>query len=273
MQQAIREPRAHGEPDFPCAAYRGEDTGFPWHWHEEFEAVCCLSGAFVLAAGPERLLLAAGEAALIRPGTPHAYLPQKGQTYAECDLVFHPRLLAGGALLQEVLASAERLPAALRLRKAPEIARACALCFKRPPLYQLGVRALAADLFLAAAAPEDGEAPAPPENAREVERSVQSMLSFLRAHFDQPLTLPELARQAHLSVRECERRFRAQLGMTPMQVLQEARLSAAAALLRAPGPASSVTEIALRCGFQSPGYFARCFRARYGLSPRAFRRR
>ncbi len=56
-----------------------------------------------------------------------------------------------------------------------------------------------------------------------------------------------------------------------MQDLAEARLTRAAELLRAGN--LTVTEVGIRCGFQSPGYFARLFHARYGLSPRAWRER
>jgi AraC-like DNA-binding protein len=44
----------------------------------------------------------------------------------------------------------------------------------------------------------------------------------------------------------------------------------AAALLTA-DLASSITEIAFRCGFQSSQYFAKAFRERYGLTPSEYR--
>ena len=52
-----RELQPHGTADFPCAAYETEDTGFPWHWHEEFEAISVLSGELEVAAGDRRLRL------------------------------------------------------------------------------------------------------------------------------------------------------------------------------------------------------------------------
>lgn len=70
-----RELQPHGTADFPCAAYETEDTGFPWHWHEEFEAIAVLGGEVEVAAGDRRLRLAAGQVVLLSPGAPHALFP------------------------------------------------------------------------------------------------------------------------------------------------------------------------------------------------------
>jgi len=70
-----RELQPHGTADFPCAAYETEDTGFPWHWHEEFEAISVLSGELEVAAGDRRLRLSSGQAVLLSPGAPHALFP------------------------------------------------------------------------------------------------------------------------------------------------------------------------------------------------------
>jgi AraC family cel operon transcriptional repressor len=63
---------------------------------------------------------------------------------------------------------------------------------------------------------------------------------------------------------------RRQLGRTPSQIVNEARLRRATHVLRM--TSQSVTEIALDCGFESPAQFHRLFRAAFQTTPGRYRR-
>ena len=60
-------------------------------------------------------------------------------------------------------------------------------------------------------------------------------------------------------------------GASLRERLREARLRAAERRLSAPGEIRSITEVAYGCGFSDASSFARAFRARFGLTPRALR--
>ena len=62
----------------------------------------------------------------------------------------------------------------------------------------------------------------------------------------------------------------ASAGTTPSTFIAEARLQTAPEWLRL-YPARSVTDIALSVGFNDSAYFSRCFRNRFGTSPREWR--
>jgi AraC-like DNA-binding protein len=66
------------------------------------------------------------------------------------------------------------------------------------------------------------------------------------------------------------RRFTRIIGVAPKPFLQSLRLGRAMSLLHA--TTAPVATIALDCGFADPGYFARAFRERTGLTPERFRR-
>lgn len=57
---------------------------------------------------------------------------------------------------------------------------------------------------------------------------------------------------------------------TPVEYLRSLRLKKACELLS--GTSCSIKEIALRCGFEDPNYFAKVFRRRYNKNPSDFRR-
>ena len=90
------------------------------------------------------------------------------------------------------------------------------------------------------------------------------------ARLGEPLAVADLARSAHLSPRQLERRFRAATGTSPGRWLIGQRVQASLPMLEA--GADSVEAVADAVGFTPAGY-RRHFRARMGISPAAYRLR
>ncbi len=84
-------------------------------------------------------------------------------------------------------------------------------------------------------------------------------------------SLKELAAAAHVSPNHLLRLFKAATNSTPGDYLLQLRLERAAKQLRESDRA--ISEIAAANGFPDSNYFSRRFRARYGQSPRDYRRR
>lgn len=66
-------------------------------------------------------------------------------------------------------------------------------------------------------------------------------------------------------------KFKALTGMTPNHFILNARLQHAAMLLQK-HPELSVTEVSERCGFNSPIYFSKCFKAQFQMVPVDYRK-
>lgn len=79
----------------------------------------------------------------------------------------------------------------------------------------------------------------------------------------------ELAAAAGVSVRALQYSFRRHLNSTPLRYLRAVRLARARAELLAADPdgSTTVTEVALRWGFDHPGRFAKWFSDTYGIWP------
>ena len=60
-------------------------------------------------------------------------------------------------------------------------------------------------------------------------------------------------------------------GMTPNAYMLNHKLKRAAVLLKN-NPELQIVEISDRLGFNSAGYFSRCFKARFNKSPQEYRR-
>ena len=59
------------------------------------------------------------------------------------------------------------------------------------------------------------------------------------------------------------------MGITPLDLLREARIKRACQLLTT--TELTVSEVAYRCGFTDPKYFSRCFKSSVGQSPSDFK--
>lgn len=97
----------------------------------------------------------------------------------------------------------------------------------------------------------------------------QRVTMLIGAMLTEPgLTLPRVAEMAGLSTRYLQRLFRLR-ETTFTDFVRESRLEMARQLLlQETGRATTIAEIAFRCGFGSAGNFTRLFRETFGMSPR-----
>ena len=99
---------------------------------------------------------------------------------------------------------------------------------------------------------------------------VRRALALMRDTVERPLPLTALARRLSCQPRTLDRHFRARLGAPPGTVYRHLRLSAARKLIE--DSRLSVSEIALRCGYDSPAALTRAFKQTYGTPPSILRR-
>ncbi|MDF2234774.1 GlxA family transcriptional regulator [Albimonas sp. CAU 1670] len=102
------------------------------------------------------------------------------------------------------------------------------------------------------------------------DRRLTAALELMQRSLDHPLSPGEIAEAASLSVRQLERLFRERLGESPAAAHLRLRLERARELLRQTD--LRVLEVATATGFGSGASFARAYRARFGVAPRADRR-
>jgi len=87
--------------------------------------------------------------------------------------------------------------------------------------------------------------------------------------WDPDLNTEVIANEMGLTARSIQIAF-AKMGTTPSAYILEQRLNLASELLRI-DKSISITEIAFRSGFSDSSYFARCFRSKFGTTPRLWR--
>ncbi len=95
-------------------------------------------------------------------------------------------------------------------------------------------------------------------------------LAYIERHFQEDITVMELAGLTHYSERQFLRLFKEATGYRPMQYITRLRIQTACRLLCE--TELNVTEIAERCGYTDSSYFSRVFQQKCGIRPKAYRK-
>ena len=99
----------------------------------------------------------------------------------------------------------------------------------------------------------------------------KEMVSYIQQNFTGKISLREFGEQFHLSEKYISRYFKEHFHITLSQYVAYLRLEYAKQLLQ--DTDISVTEVAMRSGYQNISYFIRSFKKTYGVSPLKYRKK
>jgi transcriptional regulator GlxA family with amidase domain len=99
---------------------------------------------------------------------------------------------------------------------------------------------------------------------------IQSALAYAKGHLDQPLTVQQLAKAAHLSPRQFSRAFRAETGQSPAKAVENLRVEAARLMMEQ--SRHPIDIIARQTGFADRDRMRRAFLRAFGQPPQVIRR-
>ena len=110
---------------------------------------------------------------------------------------------------------------------------------------------------------------APPEAATENEFVIK-VRGVIEEHLeDYDFSVEQLCKKIFMSHSQLHRKLHALVGCSPNKFIRMIRLARAQALLVKSN--DSISTIALACGFNDPGYFARVFKQEFGCTPQEWK--
>lgn len=248
----------------------------PTHWHPEMEIFSLLCGSVRVNAGSESCELRPGEGCFLNAQVVHSF---QALGLGECrfqSFVFDPAIVGGmpGSVfdvkfVRPLLDSGVPF---LRLGRGDRpffsaLAAGIQACREEAPGFELALRDALSQAVLCVGSRCDFQERKAPSVQEE---RLKEMLLWIDGHLEEPMGAADLAAAGHVSLRECQRVFRRYLGCSPVEYLRRRRLLRAAELLRT--TQTPVTEIALRCGFATPSYFAGEFKKLIGKTPQQYRK-
>lgn len=278
-----RELLTYGTKDFPIAFFDDDlaEVAVPTHWHDELEIVIITKGTVHARIAGKSVILTAGEGYFANSGILHSEsLETKvGHQHA---LVFSPRIIsqAEDLIWQSAVVPVLGNPRIPFIRFSPSVPwqkellqsseKAWDVGAYDKPGYPIQVRyclSLAFSLIAANADLIENELRYTSKYQRD-ELRVKKALLYIEKHYDEDLSIHDIARSAGISVSTCLRLFNTVLGSTPVQYLIRYRLQKAAEeLKRSDSDRKTIVEIAYSCGFTDASYFDRCFKKEYRMTP------
>ncbi|MDD3411096.1 MAG: AraC family transcriptional regulator [Eubacteriales bacterium] len=263
---------------FKCT---GEQEVALAHVHEHFELLYCTSGSFELWINEGRFLLTEGSAALIDPMEAHQSRALTPDENAYIVLKFMPEALASAeqaAYEMKYILPYLRIGARRKVYTADELSGSHVYGLLTELLtesaqqsfgYEMAIRANVERVFLWFLRAWHAQNPMD-ELAQPMLTRLQLAFAYMEAHAEENIGMEEVAEHCGMGYSTFSRFFAQATHKSFPAYLVQLRLSKASIqLIRTRQP---ITEIALESGFSTTSYFIQCFRKRFQLTPREYRR-
>lgn len=284
----LRSVLQYGTPDFPLLVFDDDfayyrHNSINWHWHNQIEFAVTIRGEVDYYVANQHIRLAEGEGIFINANTLHMGKPAPNTTQALMFAVaFSTNLLATAG--QSIIYNKYIMPiisdqALKNLRFSPDIPWQKNILDHLTTVYGLDqVRPFGYELMI-----HNSLSQAWNElllsytetfiNVQKTDildqKRLKTMTIYIQAHFDEHISLQDIADSANISKSTCYRCFQDCLNVAPLEYLKEYRLEKAMQLLMHDDLA--VGEIGSRCGFDSNSYFIKTFKAKTGKTPLEYR--
>lgn len=284
LDRHLREQIARESNDFPISFFENELSELPnregpLHWHPDFEIARAERETLEYQVGQERILLQPGDSLFVNGNLLHGVKQVGGDAPDPMPIAVFSGSLIGpesGVLHQKYIAPVAKCASLpfVRFRRQDErcgevhsLLDELFSCLRlRPVCWEMRVQRLLCSLFEYLFRNLDSlpRCPATRVQLRSQVR-VQQMLAYIYEHYEEQVTVDDIARAASVCRSEATRCFQEYMGCSPVSALIRHRLQTAHRLLH--DRSVTVQEVCCACGFRSPNYFARQFRKLYGYTP------
>ncbi|MFJ8515535.1 AraC family transcriptional regulator [Lysinibacillus xylanilyticus] len=278
----LQELTLHGTKEFPVALYetvlRLDSLDFlPLHWHKEIQFVYVKSGRVEYRVGADVFILEEGEGLFVNASGLHEAKPFQIERATIFCINVNPVILGGhkdsifATKYVQPYITSNRLPyVKLSDQMAQKIEFLAKLLQEQEVFYELKVwRELLVIWETILSQSMLTEEILDPAIIVQHDRA-KEMLDYLHAHYQQKISLENLAAHVFLSRAECSRFFKKMVGMTPFTYLLHYRLRKSMELLR--DSEQSITTIATTTGFSTVSYYIEKFKKYTGYSPHVYRK-
>ncbi len=253
-----------------------------YHYHDYYEMYYLYRGDRCYFIKDNTYCIAPGSLVLIKPYDIHGTGKISLREYDRCLIYFYKSFIMdllseagcaglltyfvdGGAVIQFPEEERGRVESLLSLMiDESQTQRAGYLPFMKAAILQL--------LLLASRYAESGEASVSPfYDGKSTQQRVSEIASYIHKHYHEELTLGAVSDAFYINPSYLSRIFKRVTGRSFVEYINGVRLKEAQKLLR--GSDKKIESIAEEVGYKSNTHFGRAFRAVFGISPTAYRRR
>lgn len=272
--------------DFPYLASYVEFSGniynqAPWHWHREVELFYIEQGSLEYYTPQGKMTFPAGSGGIINSNILHMTEQSEGEDRTIQKLhIFDASLVGGraGSLVEQKYIRPFITSSAIEIigfypqhEECSEILERIRQSFEIKQeefAYELKLGEVLSGIWYRILEISD-KAHQEKKKSNKTNEKLKMMLIFIYEHYDEKISVKEIAEAAYISERECFRSFRENMRMTPVEYLNGYRLQMACNLLA--NSKESITSISNACCLGSSSYFGKVFKENVGCTPCEYR--
>ncbi len=266
---SIYEHHTHPDPDFPIIFHKQvltQSNGMPMvylHWHESVEVLCFYEGRGVVVTDTKKLLLHAGETAIVNSNCLHAIYPDSEACSYFCLIVDTSLCQQNGIFVEN-----------MHFRERFQDERLFSLVFsiheelqQKALFYKAAVKSAAISVFVLlgrdhAVEWNDYEKQASQNKKTEI---VKKAIEYIRINFQEDISLDDVCGQTGYNRYYFCHIFKEVTGQTILDYVNFVRCSHAKKLILS--GSFNVAESAEQSGFRNQSYFTRMFKKHMGILP------
>lgn len=280
-----QEKLEHTSLDFPYNTYICsiplDFKLVPPHWHDEMEIIYIKKGQGIVSVDFKEYHVSALTLVFILPGQLHSISQYKDEVMEYENIIFDHSMLmpkhadyTKEAFLKPLIHGKITVPTVFSqiypyFQDVVAPIDACdEICKTKPQGYQLYVKSMLYQFFFVL----DNRCRnlTKPLKDRKTLDKMKIVIKYVENNYAEKITITEIAEIAGFSESHFMRYFKETMGTSFIDYLKDYRLTMAARLLLSSDDA--IINIAAEVGFDNVSYFNRSFKARYGISPRQYRK-
>ncbi len=288
----MKEKKAHGNLEYPLAVYHVDlhslYMGFVrWHWHEEIEIDVVTEGRMECMIGNDSFILEKGDYLFINQNVMHSIHPIGNESGCFHAIVFHPAILfnytktyLNTKYLLPIVSNTNLKYFIMNTSYAhySEVNAQLSELVEVNTTHDFGFELISRSCLsrfwlLLLKEFNAADQTATKETLSLSESRAKEAIIYIQEHYNEAITLEEIAAAIHVSKSECCRCFKRSLHTTPFEYLMKYRIFMASMKIRQnPGNSLSFSEIAASVGFNNVSYFNKLFKLYLKCTPSQYRK-
>ena len=286
IQENQKELKEHGNYAFPVnisieKIETYEKGVFLWHWHPEVELTLILSGQIEYQIEENTYILSAGDGIFCNSNSLHSGHMKDNCKCTYLSVTFHPRFLYG---YENSILHTKYVNTIVRNKHWSSLVLNTSVNWQKEVLdcinsiyqlsqtetadYELQVHMLLLNIWQKLYQHFSAQ-PAQVQKTKSHLQRLRDILFFIENHYNQEISLEDVARSANICKSECCRFFKKHMGMTIFDYILYLRVQNSLPLLK---EIDSITEVASMVGFASPSYYSQIFKRYMKCTPMEYKK-
>ncbi len=280
-----QEKKEHTTLEFPYNTYLCsiplDFELVPPHWHDEIEIIYIKKGQGIVTVDFKEYHVSALTLVFILPGQLHSIAQYKDESMEYENIIFDHTMLVpkksdsvNEDFLKPLTQGKITVPTVFSqvypyFNDIVAPIDACdEICKTKPQGYQLYIKSMLYQFFFIL----DNRCRnlVTPKKDRKTIDKMKIVIKYVENNYANKITIAEIAGVIGFSESHFMRYFKETMGTSFIEYLKDYRLTMAARLLQSSDDA--ILDISVEVGFDNLSYFNRSFKARYGMTPRQYRK-